>query len=67
MQDGQLIAYENKKLDCCAPLQKGCPKHHGHTEDPEVTPRIYGTNCDKGPSNPNMGEGFGRWERLPPT
>jgi hypothetical protein len=27
---------------CRAPLQKGCPKHHGHKGDPGVTPGTCG-------------------------
>ena len=27
---------------CRAPLHKECPQHHGHKEDPGVTPRICG-------------------------
>jgi hypothetical protein len=30
-----------------APLQKGCPKHHGHKGDPGVTPRTCGASGEK--------------------
>jgi hypothetical protein len=31
----------------CAPLHKGCPKHHGHKGDPGVTPRTCGAGGEK--------------------
>jgi hypothetical protein len=30
-----------------APLQKGCPKHHGHKGDPGVTPGTCGAGGEK--------------------
>jgi hypothetical protein len=32
---------------CRAPLQMGCPKHHGHKGDPGVTPRTCGADGKK--------------------
>jgi hypothetical protein len=33
--------------ECGAPLQKGCPKHHGHEGDPKVTPAPCGAGGEK--------------------
>jgi hypothetical protein len=33
--------------NCCAPLQKGCSKHHGHKGDPGVTPGTCGAGSEK--------------------
>jgi hypothetical protein len=36
-----------KYAECHAPLQKGCPKHHGHKGDPGVTPGTCGAGGEK--------------------
>jgi hypothetical protein len=33
--------------NCRAPLQNGCPKHHGHKGDPGVTPGTCGAGGEK--------------------
>jgi hypothetical protein len=33
--------------ECCAPLHKGCPKHHGHKGDPGLTPGTCGAGGEK--------------------
>jgi hypothetical protein len=33
--------------ECRAPLQKECPKHHGHKGDPGVTPGTCGAGGEK--------------------
>jgi hypothetical protein len=34
-------------VECRAPLQKGCQKHHGHKGDPGVTPGTCGAGGEK--------------------
>jgi hypothetical protein len=42
------LVWELIPLDICrAPLQKGCPKHHGHKGDPRVTPGTCGADGEK--------------------
>ena len=52
---------------CRAPLHKECPKPHGHKGDPGVTPGTCGAIGERAQSDPSVGEGLERWERLPPT
>jgi hypothetical protein len=52
---------------CRTPLHEECPKHHVHKGDPGVTPRDLWRRWWAGPSDPNVGEDPGHWERLPPT
>jgi hypothetical protein len=33
--------------ECCAPLQNGCLKHHGHKGNPRVTSKTCGTGGEK--------------------
>jgi hypothetical protein len=40
-------AIKNMEGWCRAPLQKGCPKHHGHKGDPRVTPGTCGAGGEK--------------------
>ena len=39
--------YAHGERKCRVPLQKGCPKHHGHKGDPEVTPGTCGAGGEK--------------------
>ena len=52
---------------CCATLYEECSKHHGHKGDPRSDIQDLWRRGWEGPSDPSMGEGPERWERLPPT
>ena len=53
--------------ECRAPLLKECPQHHGHKEDPGVTPGTCGAIGERAQVIVVWVRAPGRWERLPPT
>ena len=52
---------------CRAPLLEECPQHHGHKEDPRVTPKTCGAIGERAQVILVWVRALGRWERLPPT
>jgi hypothetical protein len=42
-----VIVVKTEQAECRAPLQKGCPKHHGHKGNLAVTPETCGANGEK--------------------
>ena len=51
---------------CRAPLLEECPQHHGHKEDPGVTPGTCGAIGERTQMILVWVRAPRRWERLPP-